>query len=338
MLVVALLALPLFTPRLYAADEIKYLVHLRSVWFDGDLHYANDYDLFMQRDPETFGWLVNVRDHVTATGRRLNDAPIGSAVLWAPFYAVADVAVLAARWLGAEVERDGFGRPYVWAVCLASLFWGSVGLALIYRTCRQEHARWASQVSTIGIWFATPVVFYLYITPPMAHANSLFAVALFTWLWLRTRQERTAPQWAALGGAAGLMVLVRELNWLMITPLLVEEGIIRALQAVRAEGFRSLQRRLPGQLLLGAVVALVVAPQFLVYRALHGTFSPTPFVVEKFSCPVKIPRTCSSRASTASTAGARSRCSSRWACSAWRGGSPSWRRASALRWRYRSLS
>ena len=43
----ALLALPLFTPRLYASDEIKYFVHLRSMYFDGDLQFANEYHAFL---------------------------------------------------------------------------------------------------------------------------------------------------------------------------------------------------------------------------------------------------------------------------------------------------
>jgi len=282
---VALLALPLFTPRLYAADEIKYLVHLRSVWFDHDLQYANDYDLVMQQDPDHYAWVANLRDHVTSTGRRLNDAPIGSAILWAPFYGLADAGVVLARAAGWEVSRDGLSRPYVWAVCLGSLFWGSLGLALVYLLCRREYGARPARTAVLGIWFATPVVFYLYITPPMAHANSLFAVALFTWLWLRTREQRSGAQWAALGAAAGLMVLVRELNWLMITPLLLDEATRFVSSARRRESHR-LWSRAAGYLPFAVALGAVVMPQFLVYRALHGTYGPTPFVVEKFSYPV----------------------------------------------------
>ena len=287
LVLVALLSLPLFTPRLYGADEIKYVTHLRSLWFDHDLHYANEYDYFVRRDPQAFGWLRNLRDTVTVTGRRLNDAPIGAAVLWAPFYGVADGAVLLARAFGAAVPRDGFSWPYVWAVCLGSLFWGVAGLALVYRLCRLWYAPWPSRWATLSVWFATPVVFYLYITPPMAHADSLFAVALFLWLWARSRPERSFGGWLALGAAAGLMVLVRELNWLMLTPLLLDEACV-VWRHGRQGRWRCLRERLPGQVAAGAVLVLVVLPQFLVYQALHGGFSPTPFVVQKFGWPVHV--------------------------------------------------
>ncbi len=285
MLLAALLALPLFTPRLYGADEVKYITHLRSVYFDGDLDYGNDYQLFIDADPVAFDWLHNLTEHPTSTGRYLNDAPIGTAVLWSPFYVVADLAVIVARSLGSEVPRDGMSQPYVWAVALGSLAWGLLGLILVYRSCRLCFGRWPSRLAVLGVWFASALVFYLYITPPMAHANSVFAVALFTWLWLRGREGgRTHQQWALLGASAGLMVLVRELNWLMMIPLLFDEGL-RLLTAVRQRELLRWSERLPGYILYGAALALVVAPQFFVYQALHGTFSPSPFVTEKFSYP-----------------------------------------------------
>ena len=98
------------------ADEIKYFASLRSVYFDGDIHYENEYAYFIERDPVAHAGLVPMRDHVTSTGRRHNDGPIGSALLWAPFYVAADGFVVVARWLGSDVPRDGFSWPYVWAV------------------------------------------------------------------------------------------------------------------------------------------------------------------------------------------------------------------------------
>jgi len=285
LLLAALLALPLFTPRLYGADEVKYLTHLRSVYFDGDLDYGNDYQLFLDADPVTFNWLHNLADYPTSTGRYLNDAPIGTAVLWSPFYVTADLAVVVARSLGSDVPRDGISQPYVWAIAIGSLTWGLLGLALVYSCCRLYFDRWPAQLAVLAVWFASALVFYLYITPPMAHANSVFAVALFTWLWLRGRErERSPGEWALLGASAGLMALVRELNWLMMIPLLFDEGL-RLLAAVRERELRTWSERIPGYLAYGAALAVVVAPQFFVYQALHGTYGPTPFVTEKFSYP-----------------------------------------------------
>ena len=293
--IVAVLALPLFTPRVYGADEIKYFAALRSVYFDRDLHYANEYAHFIGRDPVAHAGLRPYMEGETPTGYRLNDAPIGTAVLWSPFYVAADIGVAAARSLGAAVPRDGYAWPYVWAVCLGSLFWGTAGMFLAYRLCRAYASRTASLWGVVAIWFASPVVFYLYITPAMAHANSMFAVTLFLLLWQRGRVDRAARGWVILGAAAGLMILVRELNWLLLLVLAVDEtqGILHVVQSADGQRVRGAPlvraavvewwRRSVGYLCFAVALGIVVAPQFYVYQTLNGTFGPTPFVVEKFS-------------------------------------------------------
>lgn len=293
--IVAVLALPLFTPRVYGADEIKYFAALRSVYFDRDLHYANEYAHFIGRDPVAHAGLRPYMEGETPTGYRLNDAPIGTAVLWSPFYVAADIGVAAARSLGAAVPRDGYAWPYVWAVCLGSLFWGTAGMFLAYRLCRAYASRTASLWGVVAIWFASPVVFYLYITPAMAHANSIFAVTLFLLLWQRGRVDRAARGWVILGAAAGLMILVRELNWLLLLVLAVDEtqGILHVVQSADGQRVRGAPlvraavvewwRRSVGYLCFAVALGIVVAPQLYVYQTLNGTFGPTPFVVEKFS-------------------------------------------------------
>ena len=300
LVLVGVVSLLLFTPRIYGADEIKYFAPLRSVYFDGDIHYENEYAYFIERDPVAHAGLVPMRDHVTSTGRRLNDGTIGSALLWAPFYVAADGFVVVARRLGSEVPRDGFSWPYIWAVSFGSLFWGTIGLFLTYRLCREYADSNSSTAALIGIWFATPVVFYLYITPPMAHANSLFAVSLFLFIWIHTRDERELWEWALLGASAGLMVLVRELNWLVLLAPAVDElgeawDAYRVARVESALDSRSLFatwwnhfRSRPGGYVVAAVpMLLLVTPQLVVYRMLHGTFGPTPFIVDKFeSLPI----------------------------------------------------
>ncbi len=300
LVLVGIASLVLFTPRLYGADEIKYFAPLRSVYFDGDIHYENEYAYFIERDPVAHAGLVSLRDHVTSTGRRLNDGTIGSALLWAPFYVAADGFVVVARWLGSEIPRDGFSWPYIWAVSFGSLFWGTIGLFLTYRLCREYADSNSSTAALIGIWFATPVVFYLYITPPMAHANSLFAVSLFLFVWINTRDERQLWEWGILGASAGLMVLVRELNWLVLLAPAVDElgeawdvyRVARAESALDSRGlftswWNRFRFRTGGYVVAAVPMLLLVTPQFVVYRMLHGTFGPTPFILDKFeSLPI----------------------------------------------------
>ena len=48
-LLVFVVSLPAVTTRLYAADEIEYFAFLRSLWFDRDLSFDNEYRYFYDR-------------------------------------------------------------------------------------------------------------------------------------------------------------------------------------------------------------------------------------------------------------------------------------------------
>ena len=44
------LSLPAVTPRIYASDEIQYFSYLRSLWFDHDVSFENEYQYFFDRN------------------------------------------------------------------------------------------------------------------------------------------------------------------------------------------------------------------------------------------------------------------------------------------------
>ena len=43
-----LLSLPLVTTRIYASDEVQYFSYLRSLWFDRDVSFENEYRHFYE--------------------------------------------------------------------------------------------------------------------------------------------------------------------------------------------------------------------------------------------------------------------------------------------------
>ena len=69
----------------------------------------------------------------------------------------------------------------------------------------------APLLGSLVVWAGSPLLFYMYVAPPMSHACSAFAVALFVTVWLHVRRRpgRCAAI-VALGVAAGLMAMVRE--------------------------------------------------------------------------------------------------------------------------------
>src|SRR5690348_2957886 len=83
-------SLPAVTPRLYAGDEIEYFAFLRSVWFDHDLSFENEYRYFYDRGiARGFGFHQTFLEQTSETGLRPNFGTVGPALLWSPFYGLA---------------------------------------------------------------------------------------------------------------------------------------------------------------------------------------------------------------------------------------------------------
>jgi hypothetical protein len=278
-----LLTLPLVTPKIRGADEIEYFSYLPSLVFDHDLDFGDEYRHFYARDPaglagfkETF---LDRRE--PATGRHINFGPVGSALLWSPFYLAAHAATLLARALGAVVPADGLSWPYVAAVCYASALYAFLGLLLVHDAL-VRFGGWSGEAATLSVlacWLATPILYYMTLAPGFAHAGSLFAVSLLVWLWLRARgrgQAATAGDWALVGAAGGLCGLIREQD----TLFLAIPGLWLAYEAVTTRGFR---RALGRAALMAAAALVTLVPQLLVYRVLTGRFGPSRLVTRKVS-------------------------------------------------------
>jgi hypothetical protein len=282
LLVAFALTLPLVTPRIRGADEIEYFSYLPSIVFDRDLSFGNEYRHFYERDPaglagfkETF---LDLREPVT--GRHINFAPLGSALLWSPFYLGAHAGVVAARALGSDVPADGYSLPYAAAACYASALYAFAGLLLVHGVLRRHGGvpEPAATLSVLGLWFGTPVLYYMTIAPAFSHSCSLFAVALVVSLTLREDERRGdgVLPWALLGAGCGLAGLVREQDVLI--------GVLPGgLLASRLLRERRLSVALRQALALAAGAALVFLPQLLAYRALNGGFGPSRMVARKMS-------------------------------------------------------
>ena len=132
------LSLPAVTARIYASDEVEYFSYLRSLWFDHDVSFENEYRYFYDHDvARAEGFHATFLEDVTDAGRRRNFGTIGCALLWSPFYAVGDVSARALRAAGRPVAVDGFSRPYVAAVAYGSAFYGFLAVLLSIGAARR---------------------------------------------------------------------------------------------------------------------------------------------------------------------------------------------------------
>jgi hypothetical protein len=276
--------LPAVTSRIYSSDEIQYFAYLRSLWFDHDFSFENEYQYFYDRGiARSQGFHETFLERTTDTGRRVNFGTIGCALLWSPFYAIGDASARVMRASGRPVGVDGFSKPYLVAVAFGSAFYGAAALALAIAAARRLGL--AAIGATLAVWFGTPLLFYMYIAPPMSHACSAFAVALFVYSWLRVREAWSVRGAAALGAAGALMAIVREQDLVLIAGPVADYALstIDRLRNQGADRRATIETALKQTAAAAAAFAIVFVPQAVAYVTLNGHVGPSPLVTRKMN-------------------------------------------------------
>ena len=275
-----LLSLPFVTTRIYASDETQFFSWLPSWAFDRDVDFENQYRYFRDegglRDPL---FSATFLERVNEIGRLPNFAPIGCAVLWSPFYAAGHVVALATG-----APANGVSHPYIAAVAYGSATYGLLAILLSADIARRVVGR--GTAAALTTWIGTPLVYYMYVSPPFAHAPSAFAVSLFVWTWLRVRHAWTPRAMIALGVTGAMMAMVRDQDaFFVIGPAI---DYLRALvRTARAEPQGQRARLAGGGFVLAAMGAasflLAYTPQLLAFQALNGHPSQTVLVARKMT-------------------------------------------------------
>jgi hypothetical protein len=272
-------SLPAVTARIYATDEIQYFSYLRSLWFDHDVSFENEYRYFVETGPGAApGFSETNLGLKTETGRRINFGTVGSALLWAPFYAIADLYVITARAAGSAIARDGYSHPYVAAVAYGSAVYGFAALALSLLAAVRllDVSPGRALAAAIVIWIGTPLLFYMYLAPVFAHATSAFSVALFVTVWLAVRQTWSLRGLVALGAVGALMVMVREQD----ATYLIGPAIDFTWQSVRSSRAALVRAAVAGAVAV-LTFGVVFVPQALAYLSLNGAVRPSRLVTRK---------------------------------------------------------
>jgi hypothetical protein len=269
-----LLSLPAVTARIYSSDEIQYFAYLRSLWFDRDLSFENEYRYFYDRGiARSEGFHETFLERETEAGRRVNFATIGCAILWAPFYAAGDLVARATN-----ASPDGFSKPYIAAVAYGSATYGFAAIVLAILSA--ERLGLPGFRAGLAVWIGTPLLFYMYVAPPFSHASSAFAVALFTWTWLKVRGSWSVRGALALGAAGALMAMVREQDLFFVAG----PALDFVWSAASARWHVSHARR-TFAFAAAAIAAFTAAfaPQAIAYLRLNGHAGPSRLVTRKMS-------------------------------------------------------
>lgn len=288
--VLFLLALVGSFPRVYATDEVQYYAWMRSIWFDHDVDFANEYQTFAALNPHSGidSSLLLPNRIRPLTGLYGNIAPVGSAILWSPWFIATDTLLRGLHALGiaTPILADGYSWPYQRAICYASALYAACGLLVVRRIALRWVSAWSATVATIGMWLATPLIFYTTVQMPFAHANAFFVCSLFVaaWVW-HLDDPRARRPWLAMGAALGGMFLVRE-QLILFGALPAVSTLAAAWSQSHTDSTRwisSLRVSAISALSAAAVLLVVVSPQFAAYYAVNGVPKPASEVSSKLN-------------------------------------------------------
>jgi hypothetical protein len=246
------------------SDGFYYFAYLRSLAFDRDVNFLNDYRMLGLGD-KTYLF------QPTRTGHAESAWTIGPAIVWSPFFAAGHLAATRLRASGADVAVDGTSYPYRQAVCVASLFYGLLGCWFAYRLTRIFFPGRLAASAVVLTVTGSFMLWYLVKEPSMTHATSMASAAAFTWAWAATLASRRTRDWALLGVLIGLAGLIRWQN--VLFALLPGVDALRLLWTAARGGDRAGVRRT----VIGSAVFLACAfaaflPQMFAWHAIYGSF------------------------------------------------------------------
>jgi hypothetical protein len=253
----AFLAIPMLAAQLRLpvprldADAVEYFSHVRSLYFDHDLDFANEF--------EHFGILTRGdKRQPTITGHRRTIFSVGPALLWMPFYAAGD---LVARAQG-RVE-DGYAPAHIRAVTLGSLAYGVAGLLLLASVLTTLVPATIARLTVLALGYGTFLYWYMVHEAAMSHALSFFMAAVVLRLWWTSRSHLSLSRALLLGLCIGLAATVRWQNGVLL--LLPAATLLRTLRADFAPSFRAGAATL-------AAFAVGATPQMLAWKAIFGAY------------------------------------------------------------------
>lgn len=239
-------------------DGVSYFVYVRSLWKDGDLHFANEYEHYgLQHRPDLMA--------PTRTGHRRSVFAIGPAVLWTPFFGLGEGLARLQRALVGSADLSGYGPAHVNACSLGSLLYGFALVLLIHDLVGRHFDPGVALATALFTWGGTFLHWYMAQQPLMAHAVSACAAGFCVWLWDRQRAQPTTWGHVRLGLALGLAMTTRWQNGL----LLLLPGLDLLARLGRG-GAAALPLVLRHGLVLVALLLVGAFPQAAAWKTLFG--------------------------------------------------------------------
>lgn len=241
-------------------DGFGYYSYIRSVVFDHDFNFKNEYTEF----DRFYG--THAATRLTPTGKVANLYSVGPAILVSPFFAGAYM-VDKSHPQDSEYKLAGFNKPYQVAIFFAAVFYFLIGLLFIFWSLDVLFSRAVALVAGTATWLLSPLIFYIIYEPSMSHVFSFFALSGLFYFCLRSRNNISKKDYIILGLWFGLAMLVR---WQNIVVVLLP------LYVLFSNRLMYWTDKLKSLLYFSVTAGIVFLPQILMWHYLFGSWILIP--------------------------------------------------------------
>ena len=245
----------------WAWDPSYYFAQIRSPIIENDLDFRNE--------TQTLGIVTKV----TVTGLQGSSWPIGPSILWSPFFLLAHLFVSIIN----PAKATGFSSPYIALVSFGSAMYGLAGLFVLYKICHHYGSKDISILTVLLSLAATPLFYYIFRQPLMAHSTGFLVAALLFLYFILLMEHQTSRKWSGLilGVLLGLNFLVRWSGILFIIfPITFFSS--QMIKAIRVKETIEV-RYLVGQIFVAvACFGLIISPQLVLWQRLYANFLVIP--------------------------------------------------------------
>jgi len=189
-------------PGYVMPDSVAYYSFLPSLFLDGDLNFVNEYIRAGVYSPGRF-----LLPGLTANGYAFNPFPMGTAMLWSPFWLIGLALSSVAGKLGQNVPAGGFYFYNYYAVLFSTALMGLCTLQL-GKNLSQRFSEGPSATAALAVAFGTPFFWYCLINAGMSHIPIAFIITLFLIVLLRLGHDSKAVPFL-LGILGGITIIIR---------------------------------------------------------------------------------------------------------------------------------
>jgi hypothetical protein len=255
----ALLLTRIHGPKLFfiaEGDDLSYFAYARTLVMDRDFSFRN----------EPFPTFQTERANLQAARYA-----VGPGLLWVPFLALGHITARCISNGVAEADLSLGITPIHWlSASMSSVLYGLAGFLFLYLFLRRFFSPAVSTWSVLLAGFSSPLLYYLFRRPLMAHSAEFFSLSASAYAVSGLAPTAPRPRVVLAGLFTGLLFLCRWNDAPYVAAFL-----FWGLWNLRLSG-TSVWRPNVRQVLFAGTAGLAACLQLVVWKTLTGSFYPGP--------------------------------------------------------------